>query len=288
MPSSLTIVAGLLLIALAFNVSPAYALIIDFNFNNPPSSLMDWSGNGAVQSYMQGLLPLGKTVTVTGSEADNNYTGDNHVVGPLVGTPGTVKPITLGTTDGALGNNTDTPNLVSDIFIMTSGSDRITMTFNFAIDWVQFDWQIFPNGSCPNGGSNGCPNTSDSDWPDFKFEVNDVEILHYYGIDPNPTVAPFIPYNTNTANPLDVTYTRSPLLNPETAPQAIGTTGIIDLNVIGNTTKLEFIDWPVAIGIDNLSIAIVPGPPTMLLVGAGLGLLALARSSLRRSPKPRP
>jgi hypothetical protein len=247
----------------------AQAVSVLFDFN----SLADGAGNSSVQSYMQNRLnssPLaGMTVTVTGAVAEKDYTGDNHVVGPRIN--GAVKPITLGSSDGAVGNNTDLPNLNSSYNIVwdtyihnASNTDRIVMTFSRPISWVSFDWEILPDGTCPNGTVSSCDTHADAAWPDFSFEANDVLLKHFFGVLPGEVGL------TGT------TYYRSQSDNPERAPQAIGTTGHIDLYITGSTTKLEFIDWPRMIAIDNLLIA-VPLPATTVLVGAGAIVLAILR-----------
>jgi hypothetical protein len=251
----------------------AQAASITFDFN----SLADGASNALVQTYMQNQLnssPLaGMTVTVTGSVAETNYTGDDHTVGRVVN--GTVKPITLGSTDGALGNNTDMPrlnssyNIVWDTYLHNaSTTDRIVMTFSRPLTWVSFDWEILPDGTCPNGTVSSCNDHSDAAYPDFSFEANDVVLRHFWGVLPG------------SSGPTGTTYSRSTLGNPELAPQALGTTGHIDLHITGGTTKLEFIDWPRMIAIDNLQIA-VPGPATSVLVGTGALLLALRRRRTR-------
>jgi len=248
------------------------AVSVMFDFD----SLADGAGNSSVQSYMQNRLNssslAGMTVTVTGAVAEKDYTGDNHVVGRLVN--GAVKPITLGSTDGAVGNNTDMPrlngnNIVWDTYIHNaSNTDRIVMTFSRPISWVSFDWEILPDGTCPNGTVSSCDTHADAAWPDFSFEANDVLLKHFFGVLPGQMGL------TGT------TYYRSPADNPERAPQAIGTTGHIDLYITGTTTKLEFIDWPRMIAIDNLLIA-VPLPGTTVLVGAGALVLAVLRRRSR-------
>jgi hypothetical protein len=259
-------VAGFSLLA----VRPAAASpITAFDFDTLNAGVT----NATILTYMQGILDAtmpGKHVTsVSGATSNKSYTGDGHAVGPAMS--GKVKPITLGSTDGALGNNTDQARLnasnaiIWDTFIKNNGSTTVTMIFDFPIERLKFDWQIFPSGTCPRGGSTGCPNTSDPDWPDFTFEVNDNQIFKYYGVKPGDVGLS------------GMTYDRSQLRNPERAPQALGTTGWIDLDVRGSSTKLEFIDWPLTIGIDNLHIQI-PEPSTGALFGAVLALLAAGSS----------
>jgi PEP-CTERM motif len=67
----------------------------------------------------------------------------------------------------------------------------------------------------------------------------------------------------------------------ELAPQLIGTWS----GQLSGVTRLDFIDWPATIGIDNLVVDPVPEPSTLLLTGSALasGLVWL-RSRRRRAP----
>ena len=69
--------------------------------------------------------------------------------------------------------------------------------------------------------------------------------------------------------------TRSANSNPELAPQFLGR--VEDLSLPG-VVRLEFVDWPERIGIDNLTINRTPEPGSLLLlVAAGLGWLGIRR-----------
>src|SRR5262249_30250093 len=158
------------------------------------------------QTYLQSLVP---GTTVTGSVAEKNSTGDGHVVGP--GSP--VKPITLGTTDGALGNNTDTPHLNAqgalfyDTFLKTSGSLdglEIKIVFPYPVRILAFDWEIFPDSTCTSESRCG---SGGANRPDLTFKVDGVQIFSYLGVVPgqtpnsgglNPTLQNTIPTYTSS------------------------------------------------------------------------------------------
>lgn len=247
--------------SLIFSMNTAQAAILDFNFN----ALADGNNNTKVQTYMRNIITAlhpGGTVTVTGSKAEANYTGDGHVVGPISGS--VVIPYTLGRTDGGVYHNG-----AYDSYLVNSGSDRITMTFSFPIYSFSFDYEIFPDGTCPKA-STSCTPTS-ANWPDFKLEVDDVQQFRTLAIDPSVSG----PYNRSP---------NSGLSKIEKAPQFLGVSG--ELFFANGVTKLEFIDWPRMIGIDNLKIndqkpsTVVPEPTTLLLLSSGLlGFLGFKRKT---------
>ena len=249
---TITVLILLLSISTSANATP---ILFDFN------TLTDGDTNAKVQAYMQGVLDLefpGIKVTVTGAGAEKDYTGDRHVVGPVSNT-NTVKSKTLGTSDkGVHHDGLDT------FLVNKSPSDRISIEFSFPILSASFDYEIFPDGTCPKK-SNTCKETT-SNWPDFTFKADGVAHFRALGILPGDAG----------------TYPSSPFSGPfnkERGPQLLGTSG--DWSFPEGVTKLEFIDWPRMIGIDNLSVTPVsiPEPGSLLLFGAGL--LALA-ARLRR------
>lgn len=244
---------ALTVLALGVALSPVTAAAFTFDFN----SLADGASNATIQTYMQGVLP---GTTISGAAASKTWTGDDHVVGPVSGS--TVTPITLGTSNGAIGNNTDVAHGgANDTFIMNQLSVTTTITINFSnpVNLVGFDWEIFPNDSCQSApcGSNT---------PDLTFKINGTEVAG----------SPFLGVAPGTNS----TYLHSPAsgsVNNELALQRIGHYAV----GASNLSQLDFIDWPVAIGIDNLVVdtfipptGFVPEPSTLLLLGAGLVGLA--------------
>lgn len=248
--------------ALVGSASPAQAVIL-FDFN----SLSDSAGNSAVQTYMNGILGAGKSVVVAGSEADKSYDGDNHVVGPFIEF-GVIRPLTLGTTDGGV-QHADP----RDTFLMTSGSDRITMTFSFPIYEVAFDYEIFPDNQMPDGTGH---TTADAGWPDFKFRADGGQQFRTFGDMPG----------AGSLVGLTESETTDGDWSTEKAPQYLGQSGT--WTFANGVTTLEFVDWPVAIGIDNLTLGDtppgepIPEPASLALMGLGLAGLIGRRRLFRR------
>jgi len=258
---------------LAFFASSAWA--ITFDFDSLAKATNTAAANTAVQTYMQSILTGAGagTVVVTGSRAETDYTGDNHVVGPA--SPGGITPLTLGNTDGGVQHASPW-----DAYLVNQdGFDRITMVFSRPVSKISFDFEIFPDGTCPAVGATGCANNTGTNWPDFSLLAGSTSStslrFHALGLDPS-----------NTTN--SMTFRKSPASYPsnELAPQLLGVSG--DLLFADGVTKLEFVDWPRRIGIDNLTITFVPPPliphvpepGTLALLSLGFAGLWLRRRSV--------
>jgi hypothetical protein len=223
----------------------AFAGSVTFNFN----SLTAGANDASVQSYMQGVLNAtygvgAVTVAVTGAIGDKganqtggglSWNGDGHVVGGNSGSPGS---ITLGNSDNCSGNACTAGS--SDGYIRNNSlglsgdpaSDAISVTFTGqAFTQASFDYEIFPDGTCPSLGN--CGGAGNPNLPDLEFKAGSTTVATLTGVVPGT----------------GGTYSRSPL-GAESAPQAIGTGSW----TFASSTSFQFVDWPSTIGIDNLTL----------------------------------
>jgi hypothetical protein len=251
--------------------------LITFDFNG----LAEGSTNQSIEDYMNGVLTGSDAVDVVGARGGKTYTGDGHVTGRIV-QHDPIPPVHyrlerahLGTSDGF--DDTSDPlhafGTFDSYITNKDNTDRIVMLFNMPIYEVSFDYEIFPNGDCPafdNIGSSQCKPT-DANWPDFKFRADDQEVFRTIGI---------IPGQSGTFASSSVSSTTG-IGNTELAPQFLGTSG--KYTFADGVTKLEFVDWPSRIGIDNLNICtdsneclppppppVIPEPSSIFLLGTGL------------------
>lgn len=247
-----------------FTSQAVYASLISFDFN----PLVDGASNASVQTYMNNLLASahpGGHVVVTGALGERNYTGDNHVVGPILGggLNRYVAPLTLGSTDGGILH----VDPLDTFLVNNTNTDRIVMQFDFPIYRLLFDYEIFPDATCP-AQTVSCGPTS-VNWPDFSFRVDGSLQFRTLAINPSTTG----PYQHSPD---------SGLIANELAPQFLGQSG--EWFFPNGVTSLDFIDWPRLIGIDNLQIydsPPIPEPASVLLIGSGLIGLALKRRFLK-------
>ena len=219
--------------------SPSWAgpVTLTFGFD----SLANGASNASIQSYMR-TQSGDAALNVSGAIASRTYTADGRVVGPTLSTSST------------------------DTFIMNNGpgSNSFSIDFGsmFYISSISFDWEIFPDISCPAHSTCASHGSSDPNWPDFDLYVDG-------GVNPV-----FSQVATQA--------------NANVDPQAIGTSGLI---LLSDGHSLLFVDWPAEIAIDNLVVNgcfatkpgvsclqrdKVPEPPTLLLAGLGLAMLGLA------------
>jgi hypothetical protein len=244
----------------------AYAASYTFSFN---AGLSENNTASQIATYMTNALVAngctGCSVAVVGAVVDTTYNGEGNVVGP-----GGVSR-TLGNTDGATSNSSTSPT-TSDNFLATTkdNSTPVSTEISFAftgltISNASFDFEIFPNGTCPSLSSCGSYNSTThlyANQPDLEFTAGTG------AIGSGTAVTAFGNNGFQYGN------------------QPSGTTGT-DIGVSGalalsGVTDLNFIDWPATIGIDNLQISYttttngngtVPEPSSILLFATVAGAL---------------
>jgi len=241
----------------------AGSITIDFG------SLTNGASDSQIQGFMNGLLPAGDSVMVTGAVASNSYNADGHVVGPVV--RGSTSSYTLANLDPS-GNGTFIQNNSEG----SPASNEITMTFTgLTISGVSFDFEVFPDNSCTALGGGNCGGSGNPNVPDLTLLANGWQVAQWNGVVPGASGS----YNTS--------WMHSPNSGPffdEQAPQLLGSSGLITLP--GGTTELTFQDWPATIAINNLAINTppdsVPEPAALTIFASGLiGLGLLHRRPFR-------
>lgn len=232
---------------------------IVFDFNG-----LSGQNNGQISASLTTQLGIG-TVTVSGAKVERTYNADRHVTGVKTGAD-SVSNRTLGSTDGGVLHSSN-----NDFYLANnSSSDRIVMEFGggVRIYGVSFDYQIFPNSDVANGTGRD-PNTT-KNWPDFSLLADGTLVFRKLAVMPADTPYPY----SDISLPGGV----------ELAPQFLGESGWYSFPQ--GVTRLEFVDWPKTIGIDNLALEttppttpseIVPEPSSALVFTAALIGLAAAR-----------
>ncbi len=245
----------------------------------------------AIARYMDTLLggtcaTLFNCVTVTGLNSSGNpsgyvatdqtYNGDGHVVSNTSG-----KSLTLGDSNGATSNSSVAPGS-TDTFLANTDDNKnqlsqgIEITFNTPVTLLGFDYEIFPDGTCPDLHSNDC-GSGQSNLPDLVFKVNGVTNTTFTGDAPCATVG-VCQGQANSGKDGNSIHSPNSGSGTELAPQLIGTWS----GSISGVTKLDFLDWPATIGVDNIKIASPTPEPTggVFMIG-GLALIGFAGRKLR-------
>lgn len=246
----------------------AQAAIISLNFNS-----IGTGNNAAVQSYLNAAAGPGN-ITVRGAVADQTYNGDGFVFKDQYNIRET-----LGTSEFVNGvlvpGSTNFRRLVYDTFLYnvggqgathsaygTTGDDKIVFDFAQAIYSISFDWEIFPNAECQHPGEwNGCGSGfSNSKLPDFSLWAgsSSTRLFDYHTGD----AAGDFPITTDSHNDY---------------PQGIGHFGT---TFATGVTHVEFVDWPVRIGLDNLQVRTLAEPNAAALLA--LQLFGMAWIGRRR------
>jgi len=219
---------------------PVTSLPLDFssiplasNVNVSASSgLGKVANSAAIATAINSQLPAGDSVTVAGALATKTYTGEGFVVGNTL----------ANTAPGGI-------FIINDSFGIFAKSDKITITLTgFTIHSIEFDWEIFPNGTCPASTSpTSCAksNGTNANWPDISLWVgtNPASLTNAWG---RPAT---------TADPATI------------APQALHLSEVVNFGK--EVSVLEFRDWPNTIGIADVRLN-VPEPGTLALLLAGL------------------
>jgi hypothetical protein len=252
-----------------------------FTFDSPSltKSFSDQSTN--IANYMDGIIGCSGCVTVSsGVAVAQEYDADGNVVGSGG------NPLTLGNSNGAT-SNTATPgsygtdNYISNMASNSNGtsdnqlSQGIVITLSKGYSFTgtfSFDYQIFPDISCTVLNSSSCGGAAVSghypNQPDLDFIANGSTAVNttFWGVTPGTT---------------DGSTTASPDSSHELAPQYIGTSGNFTLT---GATSITFMDWPAAIGVDNLKLVTTttPEPSGYAFMLGGLMLALLVGSKVRQ------
>jgi hypothetical protein len=249
-----------------------------FNFNSPSLHLSNSDQSTAIATYMEGIIGCSNCVSVSqGVAVAQQYNADGNVVGP------NGVALDLGNTDGATNNSGPVGSYGSDYYISNmatnpngSGDNQlsqgivITFTHGFSLTGTfSFDYEIFPDITCQQLNSSDCGGPASGghfpNQPDLDFTANG-------GTPVSTTFWGVVPGTTNG------TSVKSADSNNELAPQLIGTWS----GTLTGATSLSFMDWPAAIGVDNLKLA-TPEPRGYALLLGGLMLAFFVGTKLRQS-----
>jgi len=275
----LALCAGIL--GLVGTAIPARADFL-FTFDSPSLTKSSSDQSTNIANYMDSIIGCSGCVTVSsGVAVAQEYDADGNVVGSGG------NPLTLGNSNGAT-SNTATPgtygtdNYISNMASNSNGtsddqlSQGIVITLSKGYTFTgtfSFDYEIFPDISCQvlNSTYCGAYNSGTGHYanqPDLAFSANGSTPVSttYWGVTPGTT---------------DGSTTASPDSSHELAPQYIGTSGNFTLT---GATSITFMDWPAAIGVDNLKLVTTttPEPSGYALMLGGLMLALLVGSKVRQ------
>lgn len=254
-----------------------------FNFNSPSLTANNSNQSNNIALYMDGIIGCSGCVSVSsGVAVAQQYNADGNVVG-LNGVP-----LTLGNSNGATNNGVTpvaygTDNYISNMATNPNGSSDnqlsqgivITLSNGYSFTGTfSFDYEIFPDISCTVLNASNCGGAMQNghypDQPDLAFSATGGSTnvsQTFWGVTPG-------------SGSVDGSSVKSPDSNNELAPQYIGTSGNFTLN---GATTLTFMDWPAAIGVDNLTlVTTTPEPRGYAFILGGLMLALFAGTKLRQ------
>ncbi len=288
---------------------------ITFDFNNSGGyTFANGYSSTSISSYMRSVLinsGLFDNSTITaanvyvtgavGQMGSSAYNGEGFTVGCTSSFSGCVNPgtgvtnLTLGNTEQSTSGNHDatkfdtTAAAANDGFLKnctgsgdaggcSANSSDIFMSFKnlktksgqtVNIANISFDLQIFPDGTCTDDTAAACGGAGLPNLPDLELWSKD-----------DGTGTKFAEW-TGVAPGVGGTFTRSDVLNPETAPQLLTTSGTICIACSTTTQTIDFMDWPATIGLDHIVASFsTPEPSTFGMLA--FGLLGLAWIGWRR------
>jgi hypothetical protein len=254
-----------------------------FNFNSPSLTANNSNQSTNIATYMDGIIGCSGCVSVSsGVAVAQQYNADGNVVGP------NGVPLTLGNSNGATNNGVTpvaygTDNYISNMATNPNGSSDnqlsqgivITLSNGYSFTGTfSFDYEIFPDISCTVLNAANCGGAMQNghypDQPDLDFSATGGSTnvsQTFWGVTPG-------------SGSVDGSSVKSPDSNNELAPQYIGTSGNFTLN---GATTLTFMDWPAAIGVDNLKlVTTTPEPRGYAFILGGLMLALFAGMKLRQ------
>jgi hypothetical protein len=251
-----------------------------FNFNSPSLTANNSNQSNNIALYMDTVIGCTGCVSVSsGVAVAQQYNADGNVVGP------NGVPLTLGNSNGATNNGVTpvaygTDNYISNMATNPNGSSDnqlsqgivITLSKGYSFTGTfSFDYEIFPDITCQVLNAANCGGAMQNghfpNQPDLAFSATGGSTnvsQTFWGVTPSTVGA-------------DGSSIKSPDSNNELAPQYIGTSGNFTLN---GATTITFMDWPAAIGVDNLKL-VTPEPRGYAFILGGLMLALFAGMKLR-------
>lgn len=208
--------------------------------------LGNYAGSSKISAAINSQLPSGDSVSVSGAVATNFYSADGHVLSPTLANTAPGGIFIINNSLGLWGSRSD--------------SFTISLT-GFTLTSIEFDYEIFPDVSCPYSTVNGScykNGQGDPNWPDIGITING-----------------------ETESNASWSWSALAPKVPGQDPQALVLGQVVNFPVAASS--ITFWDWPATIGIADVKGTTVPEPGTLaLLAGALAGLWTTRR---RVSPR---